>query len=97
MDDTGADPRKLKLELTESMLLDNVEDIIAKMIDLQGAGVSAFPSTTSAPAIRRLSYLKRLPLRPIEDRPILRPRRADRSQRRADRPHHHRPRPKAWA
>ena len=29
---TGADPRKLKLELTESLLLDNIEEVIAKMM-----------------------------------------------------------------
>ena len=41
--DTRADPRKLKLELTESMLLDNVQDIIAKMIALQAQGRELFP------------------------------------------------------
>jgi diguanylate cyclase (GGDEF)-like protein/PAS domain S-box-containing protein len=45
-------PQRLKLELTESLLLDDVEDVIAKMT-CSRLGVSASRSTTSAPAIRR--------------------------------------------
>jgi len=51
LDAAGASPRNLKLELTESMLLDNVQEIIAKMTALK-PGVSASRSTISAPAIR---------------------------------------------
>jgi len=36
---TAANPRNLKLELTESMLLDNVQEIIAKMTVLKKHGV----------------------------------------------------------
>jgi len=36
---TGANPERLKLELTESMLVDNVEDIISKMHALKACGV----------------------------------------------------------
>jgi diguanylate cyclase (GGDEF)-like protein/PAS domain S-box-containing protein len=36
---TGANPNRLKLELTESMLVANVEDIIGKMITLKAEGV----------------------------------------------------------
>jgi diguanylate cyclase (GGDEF)-like protein/PAS domain S-box-containing protein len=59
--DTGADPHKLKLELTESLLLDNVEDIIAKMTDLKACGVS-FSLDDFGTGYSSLSYLKRLPL-----------------------------------
>ena len=38
LDDTGANPQRLKLELTESLLVDNVEDTIAKMTALKAAG-----------------------------------------------------------
>jgi EAL domain-containing protein (putative c-di-GMP-specific phosphodiesterase class I) len=33
LDRTGADPQCLELELTESMLADNIEDVIAKMTE----------------------------------------------------------------
>jgi len=52
VDHTGADPHKLKLELTESLLLEDVEDIIAKMTALKPkAWASRW--TTLAPAIPR--------------------------------------------
>ncbi|MDP2785065.1 MAG: EAL domain-containing protein [Sulfurimicrobium sp.] len=58
---TGADPRKLKLELTESLLLDDVEDIIAKMTALKAHGVG-FSLDDFGTGYSSLSYLKRLPL-----------------------------------
>ncbi|MBI5752797.1 MAG: diguanylate cyclase [Hydrogenophilales bacterium] len=39
LDATGIDPAKLKLELTESLVLDNVNDTIAKMQALKNIGV----------------------------------------------------------
>jgi diguanylate cyclase (GGDEF)-like protein/PAS domain S-box-containing protein len=61
VDRTGADPKKLKLELTESLLLDNVEDIIAKMIALKAKGIG-FSLDDFGTGYSSLSYLKRLPL-----------------------------------
>ena len=61
LDTTGADPRKLKLELTESMLLDDVEDIIVKMSTLKALGVR-FSLDDFGTGYSSLSYLKRLPL-----------------------------------
>jgi predicted signal transduction protein with EAL and GGDEF domain len=58
---TGADPKKLKLELTESLLLDDVEDTIAKMTRLKAAGVS-FSLDDFGTGYSSLAYLKRLPL-----------------------------------
>ncbi|MEO8418945.1 MAG: EAL domain-containing protein [Methylophilaceae bacterium] len=58
---TGADPLKLKLELTESLLLDNVEDTIAKMGALKAKGVG-FSLDDFGTGYSSLSYLKRLPL-----------------------------------
>jgi diguanylate cyclase (GGDEF)-like protein/PAS domain S-box-containing protein len=52
---------KLKLELTESLLLDDVEDIIAKMIALKENGV-CFSLDDFGTGYSSLSYLKRLPL-----------------------------------
>ncbi|MDP2824880.1 MAG: EAL domain-containing protein [Sulfuritalea sp.] len=59
--DTGADPRKLKLELTESVLRHDVEDTIAKMTALKAEGVS-FALDDFGTGYSSLSNLKRLPL-----------------------------------
>lgn len=58
---TGADPCKLKLELTESLLVDNVEDIIDKMTALKEKGV-CFSLDDFGTGYSSLTYLKRLPL-----------------------------------
>jgi diguanylate cyclase (GGDEF)-like protein len=57
----GIDPRRLKIELTESMLVDDVEGAIAKMNTLKSAGVS-FSLDDFGTGYSSLSYLKRLPL-----------------------------------
>jgi len=54
-------PAKLKLEITESMLLDNVDDIIAKMTALKNRGIS-FSMDDFGTGYSSLQYLKRLPL-----------------------------------
>jgi EAL domain-containing protein (putative c-di-GMP-specific phosphodiesterase class I) len=56
-----ARPGLLKLELTESLLLNDVEDIIAKMTRLQMRGVG-FSLDDFGTGYSSLSYLKRLPL-----------------------------------
>jgi diguanylate cyclase (GGDEF)-like protein/PAS domain S-box-containing protein len=61
LDHTGANPHMLKLELTESMLVVNVEEIIAKMTVLKTHGVS-FSLDDFGTGFSSLSYLKRLPL-----------------------------------
>ena len=58
---TGAPPQNLKLELTESMLLNNTEEIIAKMRELKSRGVG-FSLDDFGTGYSSLSYLKRLPL-----------------------------------
>lgn len=58
---TGAPPRLLKLELTESMLVDNVESIIGKMGALKARGVG-FALDDFGTGYSSLAYLKRLPL-----------------------------------
>jgi diguanylate cyclase (GGDEF)-like protein/PAS domain S-box-containing protein len=58
---TGANPRRLKLELTESLLLDDVEDTISKMELLKMQGVS-FSLDDFGTGYSSLAYLKRLPL-----------------------------------
>ena len=61
IDATGANPARLKLELTESLLLDNVEDIIGKMRALKARGIG-FSLDDFGTGYSSLSYLKRLPL-----------------------------------
>ncbi|HSV55306.1 MAG TPA: EAL domain-containing protein [Burkholderiaceae bacterium] len=58
---SGANPRQLKLELTESLLLDDVEDTIAKMSALNAQGL-CFSLDDFGTGYSSLSYLKRLPL-----------------------------------
>ncbi len=61
LDYTGANPKRLKLELTESLLVDNVDDVIAKMTALRARGVG-FSLDDFGTGYSSLSYLKRLPL-----------------------------------
>ncbi len=58
---TGANPQRLKLELTESMLVKNMEAIIAKMNAVKALGVS-FSLDDFGTGYSSLSYLKQLPL-----------------------------------
>ena len=55
------DPRRLKLELTESLLVDDVEATIAKMLLLKAKGID-FALDDFGTGYSSLSYLKRLPL-----------------------------------
>ncbi|MEI6209469.1 MAG: EAL domain-containing protein [Desulfuromonadales bacterium] len=59
--ETGADPKRLKLELTESLLVSNVDEIIEKMFALKAKGVG-FSLDDFGTGYSSLSYLKRLPL-----------------------------------
>ena len=58
---SGADARRLKLELTESLLMDDVEGIIGKMSALKRHGV-CFSLDDFGTGYSSLSYLKQLPL-----------------------------------
>jgi diguanylate cyclase (GGDEF)-like protein/PAS domain S-box-containing protein len=61
LEQTGANPQNLRLELTESVVVDNVDDIIAKMIALRAHGVK-FSLDDFGTGYSSLTYLKRLPL-----------------------------------
>lgn len=58
---SGANPYRLKLELTESMLLSDFEEVIVKMGELRSIGVN-FALDDFGTGYSSLSYLKRLPL-----------------------------------
>ena len=54
-------PARLKLEITESLMVENVDDIIAKMTTLKTRGIN-FSMDDFGTGYSSLSYLKRLPL-----------------------------------
>jgi diguanylate cyclase (GGDEF)-like protein/PAS domain S-box-containing protein len=65
LDRTGANPQRLKLELTESVLVSNVEKSIAKMSALKAHGVN-FSLDDFGTGYSSLSYLKQLPLEQLK-------------------------------
>ena len=60
-----ADPRLLVLELTESVVVDDIENVIAKMTALRGIGVG-FSLDDFGTGYSSLAYLKRLPLNELK-------------------------------
>ncbi|GAC1309066.1 MAG: hypothetical protein NVS2B3_00880 [Vulcanimicrobiaceae bacterium] len=63
--ETGADPRLLVLELTESVLVQDVDTVVAKMTALRGIGVT-FSLDDFGTGYSSLAYLKRLPLQQLK-------------------------------
>ena len=63
--ETGADPRKLKLELTESLVLQDIAHSIEKMDELCNVGIR-FSLDDFGTGHSSLTYLKRLPLEQIK-------------------------------
>ena len=61
LQETGANPARLELELTESQLVEDVEAMIAKMTQLKAHGV-CFSLDDFGTGYSSLNYLKRLPL-----------------------------------
>jgi len=58
---TGANPHNLRLELTESMLVENIDEVINKMTELKSHGIR-FSLDDFGTGYSSLAYLKRLPL-----------------------------------
>jgi EAL domain-containing protein (putative c-di-GMP-specific phosphodiesterase class I) len=72
LDASGANPRRLMLELTESIVLENVEGVIARMEALSSLGV-LFSLDDFGTGYSSLAYLKRLPLDQVKiDRTFVR-------------------------
>jgi diguanylate cyclase (GGDEF)-like protein/PAS domain S-box-containing protein len=69
---SGANPQQLKLELTESIVVDHVEEVVESMEQLHLLGVT-FSLDDFGTGYSSLSYLKRLPLDEIKiDRSFVR-------------------------
>ncbi len=62
---TGADPSRLKLELTESLLQDKVEETIRKMKSLAAIGIR-FAMDDFGTGYSSLSYMAQLPLHQVK-------------------------------
>lgn len=58
---SAIDPTRLKLELTESIVLDKIDEVIERMQQIKALGVS-FSMDDFGTGYSSLSYLKRLPL-----------------------------------
>ena len=58
---TGVDASRLKIELTETMMIEDIEDTVAKMLALKELGV-CFALDDFGTGYSSLSYLKRLPI-----------------------------------
>jgi diguanylate cyclase (GGDEF)-like protein/PAS domain S-box-containing protein len=65
VEQTGADPAKLTLEITESLFVDNVMDIVAKMSMLRQRGIS-FALDDFGTGYSSLAYLKQMPLQELK-------------------------------
>jgi diguanylate cyclase (GGDEF)-like protein/PAS domain S-box-containing protein len=61
IDRSGGNPRRLKMELTETMMVEKFEDVIEKMNRLKSHGLS-FSMDDFGTGYSSLAYLKRLPL-----------------------------------
>lgn len=62
---TGANPAHLTLEITEGMVLENLQDVIAKMRELSALGIH-FSMDDFGTGYSSLSYLKRLPINELK-------------------------------
>jgi diguanylate cyclase (GGDEF)-like protein/PAS domain S-box-containing protein len=58
---SGANPNKLELELTENLVLEDIEEAITKMTDLKALGVR-FSMDDFGTGYSSLQYIKRLPI-----------------------------------
>jgi predicted signal transduction protein with EAL and GGDEF domain len=65
LDASGADPAKLELELTESLVLDDIDDALAKMHSLRALGIGLSLDDFGT-GYSSLSYLTKLPLNQLK-------------------------------
>lgn len=65
LNDSGANPKLLKLEITESLLAKNIADVKSKMQELQKYGIK-FSIDDFGTGYSSLSYLKQLPINQLK-------------------------------
>lgn len=65
LEHSGADPRLLVLEVTEGLVIENIHDTVAKMIELNRLGIQ-FSIDDFGTGYSSLAYLKRLPLHELK-------------------------------
>ncbi len=65
IDESGIDPRRLNLEITESMLMSNAESLLTLLHDIREMGPS-FSIDDFGTGYSSLSYLKRFPVRELK-------------------------------
>jgi diguanylate cyclase (GGDEF)-like protein/PAS domain S-box-containing protein len=62
---TGADPTHLTLEVTEGLMIDNINDVVAKMSELTALGIH-FSLDDFGTGYSSLAYIKRLPIHELK-------------------------------
>lgn len=62
---SGADPSRLTLEMTEGLLIDNIDEVVVKMHQLSNIGVH-FSIDDFGTGYSSLGYLKRLPIHELK-------------------------------
>ncbi|OOZ40221.1 hypothetical protein BOW53_08615 [Solemya pervernicosa gill symbiont] len=65
VNESGADPTNLTLEVTEGLFIDDLSDVVAKMDELVAMGVN-FSIDDFGTGYSSLSYLKRLPINELK-------------------------------
>ena len=63
--DTAVNPTRLGLEITETMLVEGIEEMIVKMVEMRGMGLK-FSMDDFGTGYSSLSYLKKLPLNELK-------------------------------
>jgi len=62
---SGADPTRLTLEVTEGLMIDNMNDVVAKMTELATLGIH-FSLDDFGTGYSSLAYIKRLPIHELK-------------------------------
>lgn len=62
---SGADPVRLTLEITEGVVIGNIDEVVAKMVELSEIGIH-FSMDDFGTGYSSLSYLKRLPIHELK-------------------------------
>lgn len=65
LETTGADPTRLTLEITEGLVINDINDVIAKMTELNQIGIH-FSIDDFGTGYSSLAYLKRLPIHELK-------------------------------